>query len=96
MPALEFFLSRSTLFTPDEKRLAIDLEKIIFKINHTVHNGDTLKGAFFSDIRKNLLSGTQYSDDFIITVLTKLENLQFGNNYIKVITKINNKYFSMI
>lgn len=96
MSSLEFFLSRSTQFTPDEKLLAIDLEKIIFRINHTVHNGDTLRGAFFSDIRKNLLSGTQYSDDFIITVLTKLENLQFGNDHIKVISKINNRYFSMI
>lgn len=96
MPALEFFLSRSTQFTPDEKRLAIDLEKIIFRINHTVHNGNTLKGAFFSDIRKNLLSGTQYSDDFIKIVLTKLERVQFGNDSITVISKIGNKYFSMI
>ncbi len=96
MPSLEFFLSKSIQFTPDEQKLAIDLEKIIFRINHTIHNGESLRGAFFSDIRKDLRSGTQYSDDFIIIVLTKLEKVQFGNEHITIISKIGNKYFSMI
>lgn len=94
MSSLETFLSRSDQFTPDEQKLAVELEKIIFRINHSVHPGECLKGALFSDIKKSLLSGTQYSDDFILTTLQKLENIKFGNETIRAITTIKGKYYS--
>lgn len=94
MSSLETFLSRSSQFTPDEHKLAIELEKIIFRINHSVHPGECLKGALFSDIKKALLSGKQYSDDFILSTLLKLEKIEFGTEIIRAIVKIKDKYYS--
>lgn len=96
MPSPEMFLSRSTQFTPDEQKLVVELERIIFKINHSVHAGEVLRGATFSDIRKTLLSGTQYSDDFILIVLRKLEKVEFNHKSVTIITKIRGMYFSLL
>lgn len=96
MSSPEMFLSRSTQFTPDEQKLAIELERIIFKMNHSVHPGETLRGATFFNIQKSLLSGTQYSDDFILIVLRKLEKVEFNNKSVTIITKIRDLYFSLL
>ncbi len=96
MSSPDLFLSRSTQFTPDERKLAIELERIIFKINHSVHPGETLRGATFFNIHESLLSGTRYSDDFILIVLRKLEKVEFNNKSVTIITKIRDLYFSLL
>lgn len=93
MPNLEYLLTRAG-FTPDEIKLSSELEKIIFCANHTVHPGETLKGIFFSDIKKSMYAGSQYDDQFILTTLKKLEKVEFDSKFIPVITLIRDRYYS--
>jgi len=96
MPKLDYILSRGR-FTPDERKLAVEMERIVFNINLSIHPGDRREGATFDQIKTALSHiGVELPDNQIMEVLRKLEKVQFDNKTIPVLTEIYGKWHSNV
>ncbi len=70
MPQLESHLNKLG-FTPEEVRLAVSIEKIIFVINRKVQIGTPHVGVTMGMLREELSGKSVYTDELFASTLEK-------------------------
>jgi hypothetical protein len=89
MPKLEAHLNKLG-FTPEETRLAVSIEQIIFTINRKVSAGKLLEGVTIETLKNELnkIENMKYSDELISQTIEKcIEN--------HILTQREGKYYSI-
>lgn len=94
MPKLEYILKRAH-FVPDEIKLAVESERIIFDINISCFPGERQTGATFEQIKIGLSHlGVELPDERILEVLRKMEKVEIENSKIPLLSEIYGKWHS--
>ncbi|MDD5454045.1 MAG: hypothetical protein PHW62_00895 [Candidatus Ratteibacteria bacterium] len=70
MPKLEYLLNKLG-FTPEEVRLAISIEGIIFVINRKIPIGMPHEGVTVEALKNELNQGIKYTEDLLKSTLEK-------------------------
>jgi len=87
MPDLKYHLTKRG-FTPEEIRLADTIEKIVFRLNHSVHPDENERGVRDDELRSELsLINITSNETFFQNTLKKCEDNQ-------ILAKVDGLWFS--
>lgn len=95
---LESILRRAH-FTPDEVKLSVEIERIIFNINLHIHAGEKRADATFSDVQSGLHHvGVELPDEKVLDTMRKLQWVEIEGEKVAfpVLEEIHGKWRSNV